>query len=195
MLELMREVQSRHNISFIYITHDLATARNFGHRIGILYQGAIVETGPIDEVLLSPRHPYTQALTDAISEPDPRNLHKRKSIRIVTESHDGRQAAGGRDGCIEPSELNINISGGCRFAQKVSIRGRRMQVRARTRGKKTRAVGSMPRRTWQWWQQQQWQQQSQIEPKWASGPNTPAGRACRTQQESNQRRPRVIGEV
>ncbi len=118
MLELMREVQSRHGISFIYITHDLATARNFGHRIGILYQGAIVETGAIDGVLLSPRHPYTQALTDAISEPDPRNLHERKSIRIVTESHDGRQAAGGRDGCIGPSELNTSISGGCRFAQR-----------------------------------------------------------------------------
>lgn len=82
MLELMKELQKKYEISFIYITHDLATARYFGQRIGILYMGKIVEIGPIDEVLLKPRHPYTQALIDAISEPDPENLHKEKKIRI-----------------------------------------------------------------------------------------------------------------
>lgn len=82
MLELMKELQRKYEISFIYITHDLATARYFGQRIGILYVGKMVEMGPIDEVLLKPKHPYTQALIDAISEPDPDNLHKEKKIRI-----------------------------------------------------------------------------------------------------------------
>ena len=82
MLELMYNLQKRHNISFIYITHDLATARYFGQRIGVLYRGKIVEIGPISQVLLKPRHPYTQALIDAISEPDPDNLNKEKRIRI-----------------------------------------------------------------------------------------------------------------
>ena len=82
MLELMQELQTKYDISFIYITHDLATARYFGQRIGILYMGKIVETGPINEVLLHPKHPYTQALIDAISEPDPNNIHKEKKIRI-----------------------------------------------------------------------------------------------------------------
>ena len=82
MLELMQELQKKHNISFIYITHDLATAKYFGQRIGILYLGKIVETGPINEVLENPRHPYTQALIDAISEPNPDNLHRKKEIRI-----------------------------------------------------------------------------------------------------------------
>ena len=82
MLELMHELQKKYNISFIYITHDLATARYFGQRIGILYLGKIVEMGPIDQVLGSPKHPYTQALIDAISEPDPDNLHREKKIRI-----------------------------------------------------------------------------------------------------------------
>jgi peptide/nickel transport system ATP-binding protein len=82
MLELMQELQKKHNISFIYITHDLATAKYFGQRIGILYLGKIVETGLINEVLENPRHPYTQALIDAISEPNPDNLHKKKEIRI-----------------------------------------------------------------------------------------------------------------
>ena len=99
MLELMHELQKKYNISFIYITHDLATARYFGQRIGILYLGKIVEVGPIDQVLLSPKHPYTQALIDAISEPNPANLHKDKEIRIN-----------------EPSD--IDISQGCRFRNR-----------------------------------------------------------------------------
>ena len=82
MLELMKELQKKYNISFIYITHDLATAKYFGQRIGILYLGKIVETGPINKVLENPRHPYTQALIDAISEPNPDNLHRKKEIRI-----------------------------------------------------------------------------------------------------------------
>lgn len=82
MLSLMRELQEKYGISFIYITHDLATARYFGQDIGILYKGKIVEIGPIEKVLLAPRHPYTQALIDAISDPDPDNRHKEKRIRI-----------------------------------------------------------------------------------------------------------------
>lgn len=82
MLELMRELQERYGISLIYITHDLATARYFGHEIGILYMGKIVEMGHIDKVLLEPRHPYTQALIDAVSDVDPENLYREKNIRI-----------------------------------------------------------------------------------------------------------------
>jgi len=96
MLELMQELQKKYNISFIYITHDLATARYFGQRIGILYLGKIVEIGPIDQVLVNPKHPYTQALIDAISEPDPENLHREKKIRIN-----------------EPTD--VDVYQGCRF--------------------------------------------------------------------------------
>lgn len=96
ILELMSELRLKHNISFIYITHDLATARHFGQKIAILYLGKIVEMGPVDEVLLSPKHPYTQALIDAISEPDPENLYREKKIRIY-----------------EPKD--IDVYHGCRF--------------------------------------------------------------------------------
>lgn len=96
ILELMQELQKRHNISYLYITHDLATARFFGDRIAIMYLGKIVEEGPIDDVLLKPKHPYTQALIDAISEPDPDNLHREKKVRIN-----------------EP--LDIDVYQGCRF--------------------------------------------------------------------------------
>ena len=86
MLELMQELQKKYNISFIYITHDLATAKYFGQRIGILYMGKIVEMGPINQVLGKPKHPYTQALIDAILEPNPDNLHKEKKIRIKEQT-------------------------------------------------------------------------------------------------------------
>jgi len=96
ILELMKNIQKKNSISFIYITHDLATARYFGQEIIILYLGKIMESGTINKVLLEPRHPYTQALIDAISEPDPNNLHKEKIIRIN-----------------EP--LDIDFYSGCRF--------------------------------------------------------------------------------
>lgn len=96
MLELMQELQKKYEISFIYITHDLATARYFGQRIAILYLGKIVEIGLINQVLANPRHPYTQALIDAISEPNPENLHRERKIRIN-----------------EPK--NIDAYQGCRF--------------------------------------------------------------------------------
>ncbi len=95
MLGMMHDLQKRYGISFIYITHDLATARHFGQRIAILYLGKIVEMGPVDNVLLSPRHPYTQALIDASSEPDPDNLHKEKKVRIL----DHPAQTGNLEGC------------------------------------------------------------------------------------------------
>lgn len=81
VLELMNELREKHQISFLYITHDLATARYFGQKIAILHHGKIVETGPINEVLFSPKHPYTQALIEAISEPDPANITRERKIR------------------------------------------------------------------------------------------------------------------
>lgn len=96
MLELMSDLQKKYQITFVYITHDLATARFFGQRIAILYLGRIVEIGNIDDVLLNPKHPYTQALIDAISEPDPDNRNREKRIRIN-----------------EPQD--IDVYDGCRF--------------------------------------------------------------------------------
>jgi len=80
ILELLNEIKKKNKISFIYITHDLATAKYFADRIIILYEGQIVETGNIIDVLTKPQHPYTEALIEAISEPDPNNLYKEKKI-------------------------------------------------------------------------------------------------------------------
>jgi peptide/nickel transport system ATP-binding protein len=83
ILELMKNLKDRFQISHLYITHDLSTARYIGDNIAIMLNGKIVEIGPIERVLLNPLHPYTQALIDAVSEPNPdNNLQNEKQIRI-----------------------------------------------------------------------------------------------------------------
>ena len=84
ILELLNEIKKKNKISFIYITHDLATAKYFADRIIILYEGQIVETGNIIDVLTKPQHPYTEALIEAISEPDPKNLYKEKKNQLAS---------------------------------------------------------------------------------------------------------------
>ncbi len=69
ILELMQSLKERFNISYIYITHDLSTARYVGDYLAIMNAGKIVEMGPIDRVLSDPYHPYTKALISAIPEP------------------------------------------------------------------------------------------------------------------------------
>ena len=86
ILELMNEIHKKNKISFIYITHDLATAKYFANRIIILYQGKIVEIGNANDVLTKPEHPYTRALIEAISEPDPENLYRDKKITWDVEN-------------------------------------------------------------------------------------------------------------
>ena len=82
ILELMKEIQNKNDISMIYITHDLATAKHFADDILILNSGKVIESGSIKQVLSNPTDPYTKALISAISEPDPNNLYKEKKISV-----------------------------------------------------------------------------------------------------------------
>jgi len=72
ILELMLRLKSELDLTYLYITHDLATAKFFCDRIAILYLGRIVEIGPSEAIYEDPKHPYTRALLRAIPEPDPR---------------------------------------------------------------------------------------------------------------------------
>lgn len=71
ILELMLELKRELDLTYLYITHDLATAKFFCDRIAILYLGRIVEIGPSQAIYDDPKHPYTKALLRAIPEPDP----------------------------------------------------------------------------------------------------------------------------
>jgi peptide/nickel transport system ATP-binding protein len=71
ILGLMQSLRERFNISFLYITHDLSTARYVGDDLAIMKSGKIVEMGPIDRVISDPYHPYTKELINAIPEIGP----------------------------------------------------------------------------------------------------------------------------
>src|SRR6266852_1681229 len=71
VLNAMLELVQKRQVSFVYITHDLALAKHVCDRIAIMYLGKIVEMGPTEEVINKPLHPYTQALIAAIPVPDP----------------------------------------------------------------------------------------------------------------------------
>jgi len=101
ILELMLELKKEFDLTYLFITHDLAMANYMCHSIAIMYLGKIVETGPKDEVFGSPLHPYTLALLSSIPVPDP----KVKLERIIPKGE-------------IPSP--INPPKGCRFHPRCS---------------------------------------------------------------------------
>ncbi len=70
LLNVMADLREHEGVSFLYITHDIASARYVSDRLMVMYAGHIVESGPTEEVLANPKHPYTQLLVSAV--PDPR---------------------------------------------------------------------------------------------------------------------------
>ena len=74
IVNLFKKLRDEFGVSVLYITHDLATAYYVSDRIAIMFRGNIVEMGPVEQVLMNPRHPYTRLLRESIPEADP---HKR----------------------------------------------------------------------------------------------------------------------
>ena len=97
ILKLLRGLQEKHNLSVIYITHDLSTVSYFSERIFVMYAGNLVEKANVRQVLDNPHHPYTNALLTGTSEPDARNAETFKEIPPG-----------------EPPSL-VNPPSGCRF--------------------------------------------------------------------------------
>ena len=96
LLNLMARLRSQTGVSFLYITHDIASARYVADRLLVMYAGHLVEAGPATDVLAHPKHPYTQLLLSAV--PDPR-----APIALTT----GAQVA-------EPPRM-VDPGEGCRF--------------------------------------------------------------------------------
>jgi peptide/nickel transport system ATP-binding protein len=96
LLNVMASLREQENVSILYITHDIASARYVADRLMVMYAGHIVESGPAEEVLADARHPYTQLLLSAV--PDPR-----APLRVGSELVKG-----------EPPRV-IDPTPGCRF--------------------------------------------------------------------------------
>ncbi len=71
MLNMMRDLQRKMGLTYMFISHDLAVVRYLSDHIGVMYLGKLVEVGPADEVYLTPAHPYTQGLIDSAPVADP----------------------------------------------------------------------------------------------------------------------------
>ncbi len=97
ILDIMLRLRDEHNISFLYITHDLSTAYQIGDQIYILYQGSIAERGETAKVIEHPKHPYVQLLIDSIPVPDPTQKWD-TDIRLPSEE-----------------EMRSSVNSGCRF--------------------------------------------------------------------------------
>jgi oligopeptide/dipeptide ABC transporter ATP-binding protein len=80
ILYLLAELREKGELTFLYITHDLASARHFADRIAVMYAGRVVELAPSAQLVEEPLHPYTRALLAAVPEPDPANRLRHRPV-------------------------------------------------------------------------------------------------------------------
>jgi len=87
VLDLLREIQQRTKVAYLFISHDLAVVRHISDRACVLYRGDIVETGPVGQVISHPEHAYTQRLILAspVADPD-RQAERRRQRRELLDS-------------------------------------------------------------------------------------------------------------
>jgi len=80
ILNLLQRLQQQLGLSYLFISHNLATIENTADRVLVMYLGRIVEQGPVEQVFAAPRHPYTRGLLDSVPSIVP---HRRNSLRPV----------------------------------------------------------------------------------------------------------------
>lgn len=80
VLQLLKDLQQEFNLTYLFITHDLAVVRYITDRVMVMYLGRIVESAVTTDLFIRPRHPYTEALISAVPAPDP--AHRKKRILL-----------------------------------------------------------------------------------------------------------------
>lgn len=85
ILELLRDLQRKFSLTYIFISHDIAVVKYMSNRMAVMYLGKVVELGPSDEVFEKPLHPYSKFLLAAVPIPDPRIARSREKMLIKGE--------------------------------------------------------------------------------------------------------------
>ena len=85
ILNLLKALQSQHDLSYLFITHDLGVVRSVCDRVGVMYLGEIVELAAVESLFTTPLHPYTQALLSATPVADPVKARERRRIILKGE--------------------------------------------------------------------------------------------------------------
>jgi oligopeptide/dipeptide ABC transporter ATP-binding protein len=96
VINLLQDLQSRLSTSYLFIAHDLSVVEHVSDRIGVMYLGRIVESGPTAEVYERPTHPYTSGLLDAVPVPDPVAQRQRRRLKLVGDIAGGERPSGCR---------------------------------------------------------------------------------------------------
>lgn len=85
VINLFSQLQRDLGLTYIFISHDLSVVAHISHRVAVMYLGSIVEMGPVDAVVASPRHPYTRALLQSRPTPVPASLRERRRPALTGE--------------------------------------------------------------------------------------------------------------
>ncbi len=95
ILNLLREIQVRSRVAYLFIAHDLAVVRHISDRVAVMYLGRIVEIGARDPIYRAPQHPYTASLLSAVPIPDPRLERGRQRVPLIGEIGSATDIASG----------------------------------------------------------------------------------------------------
>jgi dipeptide transport system ATP-binding protein len=81
VLNLLSDLQEKHNLAYLFISHDLSVVKHIADEVMVMYLGRVVEQGPSSEIFANPQHPYTKALLSATPTPDPTKKRERIILR------------------------------------------------------------------------------------------------------------------
>ena len=81
VLNLLSDLQERHNLAYMFISHDLSVVKHIANDVMVMYLGRVVEQGTRDDIFNNPQHPYTQALLSATPTPDPTRRRERIALK------------------------------------------------------------------------------------------------------------------